>query len=804
MSYKYFGPSYLKEQLYRSLNEKALFDIEYIDIKEYINSFKTADDVATVKNKLNGLKIIKYAKAFQDDDFIKELISIKDELIKYEVNDINVDKELKQILSCIDIKYEFNYKSDYSNCFVLDVGYDLFETKIVNKLIELGGKKYCFEVYPNKQYITRTVNYHQEAELVAQDIINNNYNLNDCAVVLCDNQNANLYESVFNRYKIPYEYNGKKNNSAQVFVNIVDYYLNKNNDSYLNLINSNILVNSNLAINNYLNRHSDDYNQEFNRFENDESYFKNLEENAKQIKDANQEIINKINNCHNLLEAFDCAYSLLNNKEEKKQIETLLANYYSSDITEDKYENIKSELLSLRIRDKYEESLLLTALNKPIYGKKYLYVLDASNTNYPKFKSFEGIVKEENLIGSNYPSISLRRDNHISSLRFLKQSEKTIFIVPEVNYEGKSIEPSLEIKAESINISVVENELYYDNNHNVDSDLTKETLIKNNSISGSISSFEKYQSCPYAYFLRYVLGLKKEDDKSLSSATIGTLFHKVLETLIKNKQKEYINFNRKDIENIIEEDITLLKKRYPYESVMIDFTKNNFIDALLMEQKFLRIMEEESQYNKFKTEYSFNREMIKNNDLSIRLNGFIDRIDEKDKYFRILDYKSSKKDLSLADASKGLKLQLFTYAYMYSLESRNIPTGVFYVKLNTSKESNKYYKYTKTKGVEIVDSDYFEEYIKNQRLSGISFGVSDADYLYTSTKTIKSSNVDFDTVKEGLESIYSYIVENILAGNFEDKPVKDACEYCDFNIICHHSANETYERDAIYDFKGKK
>ena len=801
MSKVYLGPSYLRQIFYDSLNENVVFDMSYVSINDFINGFKKEAEYKETENKIKSLKLDKFSKAIEDDDFILEVIKAKDELVKYKVSNIKVDKELQMILDAIDITYDFNYEDDYSNYYILDVGYDLFVENVINELINRGANKYSFNSYDNKQYIARTTNSRQAIETAIQDIINKNYSLNDCAIVVCDSLKINLYKSTLYRYNIPYIFDGETNINSIKFINMIEYFIHKDLKSYLKLVNSNININSNRAINDYLLIHSNDY-RSFNKFEDDYDYFKNIENKAELIRQENEDIVNNLDNCNSLLEAFDYAYSLLEENDEKQAIKELLSSYYSKDINLENFESIKKEILNLKVFNRYEESLLISPLNNAVYNKKYLYVLDATSTNFPNFVYFDGVIKEEDLLNTGYPSLSIRRDNYLKSLTYLDKSLVTTYIVPEVTYDGKSVDASLSIKAELINLPLLENEKYKTNNHIIDKDIIKNTLIKDSTIKGSISSFEKYQSCPFAYYCRYVLGIKKEDDKSINAATIGTLFHKVLETLIVDKNKDYINYDEDDIESIIHEDFELLKKHYPNQELMINLTKKNFIEALMIEKRFLTIMESESKFNSFECEKMFNNIYFKMDDINIKLNGFIDRVDIYGNDFRVLDYKSSKKDLSLKEASKGLKLQLFTYAYVYGLDNNMNPTGVYYVKLNTSKESNKFYKYTKTKGVEEISLDESQEYIKNQRLSGVTFG--DIDSLYIAKSSIKGSKLDFDLVKAGLNEIYKIIVSNILDGKFMDMPVDKACEYCDYKAICHHSSKDTYDRDIIFDFKDIK
>jgi len=803
----YLGPNHLRDTFFKSLNTDLVLDVKYESIEEFVSNLKTKDEV-----DLNNLQLTKFSNAIKDEGFVDEVINIKDELVKFDVDidSLNIDQELKLILNNINITYNYSLlENDFSNYFILDLTYDLFEEKIINILKQKGANTYSFNTYENKTYKTGVVNPSLEIEAVIQDIINHDYKLSDCAVILCEQANLNLFKSVLYRYKVPnYTYNGNPNKLVNKFISLIDYYLDGNKDNYLKLINSNVVINSNEDINKYLIDNCDlsDTTNQFTKFTNDEDYFIKLEENAEAIRSKYQDIIVNLKNCSSLLQVFDYAYSLLEDSKEKVQINTCLQNFYSKDITKENYPNIKKTLLSLTTKNKYEDALLLSPLNKPIFNKKYLYVLDASSSKFPAFSSFQGVIKEEDFINTNYPKLIDRQNNYLKQLDYLYKAKQTIFITPEVNYDGKSIDESLFIKGEDIKLDIIQNEINFVNKHIIDKDLVNNTLLKNNVLSGSISSFEKYFSCPYSYFLRYVLGLKKPDEKRISPATVGTLLHKVLENLINQKAKKYPSYTKEDILDIVKDDIDNLYHHYPNDKLMIDFTISNFVDALMLEKEFLNISEQESKYNNFKTEYKFNKTLLKHNNYQLDLNGFIDRIDFEDCYFRILDYKSSVHSIKLTEVAKGLQLQLFTYAYMYSLDSNLEPTAVYYIHLNTAKDPNKFYSYSLTKGFELISKDDFEEFIKGQRLSGVSFGVSDGEYLYEGKSSIKDNKdkVAFEKIKEGLNIIYTNLLESIVNGKFEVEPSEGACSLCDFKVICHHNASLYYEKPELYSFKEVK
>ena len=64
------------------------------------------------------------------------------------------------------------------------------------------------------------------------------------------------------------------------------------------------------------------------------------------------------------------------------------------------------------------------------------------------------------------------------------------------------------------------------------------------------------------------------------------------------------------------------------------------------------------------------------------LSGKIDRVDmadtEEGKYIRIIDYKSSAKDIDLNEVYAGLQIQLLTYMDAICKEEDLMPAGILY------------------------------------------------------------------------------------------------------------------------------
>ena len=76
---------------------------------------------------------------------------------------------------------------------------------------------------------------------------------------------------------------------------------------------------------------------------------------------------------------------------------------------------------------------------------------------------------------------------------------------------------------------------------------------------------------------------------------------------------------------------------------------------------------------------------LKTEDKNIEITGKIDRVDvaklSDKQYVRIIDYKSSVKDLDINQVMSGLQIQLITYLDAISQQSDFEPSGILYMGL---------------------------------------------------------------------------------------------------------------------------
>ena len=179
----------------------------------------------------------------------------------------------------------------------------------------------------------------------------------------------------------------------------------------------------------------------------------------------------------------------------------------------------------------------------------------------------------------------------------------------------------------------------------------------------------------------------------------------------------------------------------------------------------------------------------------IQLNG------EDGKYIRIIDYKSSSKNIDLNEVYAGIQIQLLTYSDAICKEEDFMPAGVFYFSLleqivNSDKK---------------ISEEEIEELIrKNFKMKGLI--LADAKVIKMNDNTLKSGSSkivpaglttsgdiiekwtnginkeEFKILQDYIDFTIKEISSEILNGNIDLKPYnkngKTPCEYCEYKSIC--------------------
>ena len=194
------------------------------------------------------------------------------------------------------------------------------------------------------------------------------------------------------------------------------------------------------------------------------------------------------------------------------------------------------------------------------------------------------------------------------------------------------------------------------------------------------------------------------------------------------------------------------------------------------------------------------------NGKKVEITGKIDRIDtaktEDGNYLRIIDYKSSAKNVDLNEVYAGLQIQLLTYMDAVCKEEDFIPAGILYFgllekmikadkKITEEEIEAQMRKDFKMKGLILADVKVIkmqDNNLKSGSSSIIPAGITTGgDINKRSTNGINSE--EFKVLQNYIPTIIKQIANEMLSGNIELKPYyrksgKKQCDFCEYKSIC--------------------
>ncbi len=216
----------------------------------------------------------------------------------------------------------------------------------------------------------------------------------------------------------------------------------------------------------------------------------------------------------------------------------------------------------------------------------------------------------------------------------------------------------------------------------------------------SASKIEDYNSCPFSYFCKNGIQARPLQAAEIGSLEKGSIIHKIFETLLDKFTVEQLSaLETGEKSSIIDECIKTYaqQKLGGYDSLS---PRNQFL-LDVFSKTALMILERlifEFSNSKFKIENVELKigddkqipayELKLDDGSTISLIGSIDRIDvmrgDKGSFFRIIDYKSKQKELSLEEVYEGLNLQMLIYLMSVwqngkALFGELLPAGMLYL-----------------------------------------------------------------------------------------------------------------------------
>lgn len=278
-----------------------------------------------------------------------------------------------------------------------------------------------------------------------------------------------------------------------------------------------------------------------------------------------------------------------------------------------------------------------------------------------------------------------------------------------------------------------------------------------------------------------------------------------IEEIIKNIIREKLTQNRNYILGATKKYQILTKR---LEKLILQAMQ--YIIASMVQSDF-EIMGNEVEFN-HKKDYP-PMEITLEDGKRIEITGKIDRIDlakgKEGDYIRIIDYKSSVKNIDLNEVVAGLQIQLLTYLDAITSKQENlIPAGVLYFNLidpilkadrnKTDEEiEQEIKKQFKMQGLILADVNVIRKMDKTleKGASNLIPVYLDQHQNISEARSSVITKEQFKTLQKHIDKVIKEIAKEIYSGQIEIKPYynqkkkKTPCDYCEYKSICNFDPN---------------
>lgn len=366
---------------------------------------------------------------------------------------------------------------------------------------------------------------------------------------------------------------------------------------------------------------------------------------------------------------------------------------------------------------------------------------------------------------------------------------------------------------------------------NIPEKITAENIEKmyGNTLKTSVSRLEQYSGCPFSYYLKYGLKLNDKETFKVESVDTGSFMHDVIDNFFGIIEEKSINLKEitdEELEKIISEivnDKLKLNRNYIFTTTAkYKVLAQRLKKVVTMSVKYIVQSIKQSDFEVFGHEVEFGGKgqyspivVTTDDGKRVEIIGKIDRVDilknPDGTYVRIIDYKSSVKNIDLNQVASGLQLQLLTYLNETCKVEDFIPAGVLYFNLTnptigteknmTDEEiEDKIRQEFKMKGLILADVNIIKKMDTNienepKGISKIIPATLKKDGELSSRGTSAVTKEQFEYLQKYMEKIIKQISEGILGGNIDVKPYYNSgnkrtpCEYCKYKSICRFDEN---------------
>ena len=338
----------------------------------------------------------------------------------------------------------------------------------------------------------------------------------------------------------------------------------------------------------------------------------------------------------------------------------------------------------------------------------------------------------------------------------------------------------------------------------------------------SASQIDRQAECRLSYFLKYGLRAQERKEAAVDPAEFGTYVHAVLENTARCI-RDMGGFHQVTLEETLEiahryseEYASQRFSQIESERMVYLFRRNVRELDMVVRELWLELKDALFEPADFEVNFGGTDGLppiaIPNASMNAILRGFVDRVDTWNSggssYYRVVDYKTGKKDFDYCDVFNGVGLQMLLY--MFALRSSGdemlgdhpVPAGVQYFparapylssdgKLDAEEAEKERKAQWKRRGLLLRDESVLQAMEPGEAPQRMCYGVK-------KDGTLSGDLADRDQLKQ-LEGyvfrILARMVEDIASGNVEPNPYTrgsshNACAFCPYGAICHEASVE--------------
>ena len=335
----------------------------------------------------------------------------------------------------------------------------------------------------------------------------------------------------------------------------------------------------------------------------------------------------------------------------------------------------------------------------------------------------------------------------------------------------------------------------------------------------SASQIDCCADCSFSYFLKYGLRAKERKQAAIDPAEFGTYVHAVLENTARCI-RDMGGFHRVSLEETVRiahrfsEDYRAERFSQLDSQRMAYLFRRNLEELdMVVRELWTELSQSEFQPVQFELGFGQGEQMppiaIENPAMNAVLRGFVDRVDVWNSgaanYYRVVDYKTGKKDFDYCDVFNGVGLQMLLYLFALAeagdglLGSNPIPAGVQYFparapylsaegRLDADQAAKERAVQWKRKGLLLRDEAVLNAMEPGDAPSRLCCSVR-------KDGSLAGDLADRDQLKKLKKFVFrvlSNMVSQIAQGNVEPNPYTrgtshNACTFCPYGTVCHQA-----------------